>query len=84
VSRDIKSYGSQVIARLMSYGAERPAGGDMAKKVMKRLPMWLGILKELLDYATRHEHEFDVTISTTLIGREVSLNLKGKVAKKPL
>jgi len=56
----------------------------MAKKVMRRLPMWLGVLKELLDYATRHEHEFDVTISTTLIGREISLNLKGKVAKKPL
>jgi len=56
----------------------------MAKRVVEKLPMWLGILKELLDYATRHENEFDITISTTLIGRELSLRLKGKVVKKPL
>jgi len=56
----------------------------MAKRAIKRLPMWLGILKELMDYATRHEHEFDITISTMLVGRELSLNLKGKVVKKPL
>lgn len=56
----------------------------MAKRVMKKLPMWLGVFRGLLDYATRHENEFDITISTTLIGRELSLRLKGKMVKKPL
>jgi len=56
----------------------------MAKRAMRRLPIWLSILKEIVDYATRHEHEFDITISTTFIGREVSLNLRGKIVKKPL
>jgi len=56
----------------------------MAREAMRRLPAWLGLLREIMDYATRCEHEFDITISTVLLGRELSLNLKGKVLKKPL
>ena len=56
----------------------------MAKVLARRLPAWIKLLETIVDYATRYHHEFDVTISTTIIGRKLSLNLKGRMVRKPL
>ena len=49
----------------------------MARRLITRLPKWLGLLQAILDLATRHEHEFDITISTSILGRTLSLGLGG-------
>ena len=56
----------------------------MAVKITAKVPRWLQLLRTFVDYATKHEHDFDITISTAIGKRTLSLNFKGKIVKRPV
>jgi len=56
----------------------------LAVKITAKVPRWLQLLRTFVDYATKHEHDFDITISTAIGKRTLSLNFKGKIVKRPV
>ncbi|HDJ26532.1 MAG TPA: hypothetical protein ENF34_04385 [Candidatus Bathyarchaeota archaeon] len=54
----------------------------LAKRLAERIPAWIELAKALVEYLTNHEHEFDLTITTEVGGRPISLHITGKTVRK--